>query len=469
MQTDSKEKITRERMARLFEENRKVIFSNDTPGISGLRDKAIESFNQLGFPDNRMEAWRNTDLKESFEKGYDYYLHKTEEKDIQRVFRCEIPHLDTAVLGQLNGWYVSKDVPLMELGNGIILGSFAEAMKKYPELVEQHFDQYTGNASSSFTSLNTAFALDGIFIFVPDGVKSPKPVQMINVIHHEKNLFLQSRNLVILGKGSRLSIVHCDDSYNHQASFSNIVTEIHLDKGASLDHYKLQNLNNDSTLISSVYFQLEASANLDSHYLSLNGGLIRNNINLLFNGPRSNANINGLYLMDRKQHIDNHIFIDHANPGCTSSELFKGILDDNASGVFNGHVLVRRDAQKTNAYQSNRNILLTDNAKVTSKPFLEIYADDVKCSHGSTTGQLDQDSLFYLRQRGIGEESARMLLMYAFADEVIRKIDIAPLRYRVEDMVKKRLQGELQICEQCVLHCATPEHPVEFKIDLGKV
>jgi len=357
----------------------------------------------------------------------------------------------------------------MELGNGIILGSLAEAMKKYPELVGKHLGHYTSAALSSFTALNTAFAMDGIFIYVPDGVKSPKPVQMINVIHHNENLFLQSRNLVILGNGSRMSIVHCDDSYNHQASFSNIVTEVHLDEGASLDHYKLQNLNNNSTLISSVYFQLEASANLESHYLSLNGGLIRNNINLLFNGPHSNANMNGLYLMDSKQHIDNHLFIDHANPNCNSSELFKGILDENASGVFNGHVLVRRDAQKTNAYQSNRNILLTDNAKVNSKPFLEIYADDVKCSHGSTTGQLDQDSLFYLRQRGIGEESARMLLMYAFADEVIRKIDIPALRYRVEDMVKKRLQGELQICEQCVLHCSTPEHPMDFKIDVSRI
>jgi len=456
-------------MVRLFEEHRKTIFSNDTSAISEAREKAFESFSQLGFPNTRMEAWRNTDLKESLEKGYDYYLHPMEEKDIQRVFRCDIPHLDTAVLGQLNGWYVSKDVPLMELGNGIILGSLAEALKKYPDLVEKHLGKYADAEKDSFTALNTAFAMDGIFIYVPDGVKSPKPVQMVNVIHHNENLFLQSRNLVIVGKGSRLSIVHCDDSYNHQASLSNIVTEVHLDEGAYLDHYKLQNLNNNSTLISSVWFQLETSASLDSHYLSLNGGLIRNNIRVVFNGPSGNANIYGLYLMDRKQHIDNHVFIDHAHPSCTSNEMFKGILDENASGVFNGHVLVRRDAQKTNAYQSNRNILLTDNAKVSSKPFLEIYADDVKCSHGSTTGQLDQESLFYLRQRGIGEESARMLLMYAFADEIIKKIDIAPLRFRVEDMVKKRLQGELQICEQCVLHCNTPEQPMDFKIDVSRI
>ena len=469
MNADHKDKITRDRMVRLFEENRGSISFNDTPAISRIRDEAINTFGQLGFPNTRIEEWRNTDLKESLDKGYDYYLHPGEEKDIHRVFKCDIPHLDTAVLGQLNGWYVSRDVPLMELGNGIILGSLAEAMKKYPQLVQKHLGQYADNEKDAFTALNTAFAMDGIFIYVPDRVKSPKAIQMVNVIHHPENIFLQSRNLVILGKESRLSIVHCDDSYNHQASLSNVVTEVYMDEGACLDHYKLQNLNNNSTFISFVYFHLEASSILESHYISMNGGLLRNNIRVKFNGPRGNANIYGLYLMDRKQHTDNQVFIDHASPFCESNEMFKGILDENASAVFNGHVLVRKDAQKTNAYQSNRNLLLTDGAKVTSKPFLEIYADDVKCSHGSTTGQLDQESLFYLRQRGIGEESARMLLMYAFADEVIKKIDIAPLRFRVEDMVKKRLQGELQICEQCVLHCTTPEHPVEFKIDVSKI
>ena len=197
--------------------------------------------------------------------------------------------------------------------------------------------------------------------------------------------------------------------------------------------------------------------------------MLRNNTNVLFNGPHGIANVYGLYLMDRKQHVDNHLYVDHAVPNCTSVELFKGIMDENASGVFNGHVYVRKDAQKTNAYQGNRNILLTDTAKVNSKPFLEIYADDVKCSHGSTTGQLDAEALFYLMQRGIGSESARMLLMFAFANEIVSKISIPELRHRIEDMVKKRLQGELQICEQCVLHCNTPEHPIDFNIDLSKI
>ncbi len=464
-----KQPITKAILEAEYRDHRSLLVSGDPEEIVQAKDRAMAAFGRLGLPDTTLESWRLTDLTESLAKEYDYYLEPIPEEDIQKVFRCNIPHLDTAVIGQLNGWHVSKDVPLMVLGNGIIMGSLAEARLQYPDLVARYFGTVADAETDGFTALNTAFARDGVFIYVPDGVRSPRPVQLINVIHHPENLFLQSRNLVVVGKGASLSIVHCDDSYNHQTSFSNIVTEVHLSDDATLDHYKLQNLNNNSTLINSVCFRLGAGAALESHFISLNGGLLRNNIRLRFDGPGGNAHVYGLYLMDRKQHIDNHVFVDHAFPGCTSRETFKGILDEQAHGIFNGHVLVREDATGTDARQNNRNILLTDTARVNSKPFLEIYNDDVKCSHGSTTGQLDVDSLFYLRQRGIGEDTARMLLMFAFADEVVSKIAIPQLRQRIEDMVKKRLQGELQICEQCVLHCSTPEHPVEFNIDLSKI
>ncbi|MFH1160267.1 MAG: Fe-S cluster assembly protein SufD [bacterium] len=469
METANPNQITRDRLLELFQQNRDALSANDPPAVKAGREKALASFQHLGFPDKRLEEWRHTDLTESLNRDYDYPLQATPVEDIQKVFRCNIPHLDTAILGQLNGWFVSRDVPLMELGNGMIFGSLAEAMKKYPHLVERHLGKYADVGKNSFAALNSAFAIDGTFIYIPDGVKSDKAVQLVNVIQHPENIFIQSRNLVVLGKHARLTLVHCDDSYDHQPSFSNIVTEIVLDEGAFMDHNKLQNLNNNSTLISSTWFHLEQQARLESHFLTLNGGLLRNNIYVKFQGAGGNANVYGLYLTDRKQHIDNFLFVNHAAPGCTSQELFKGILDESSSGVFNGHVLVERDAAKTNAYQNNRNLLLTDAAKINSKPFLEIYNDDVKCSHGSTTGQLDPNAMFYLRQRGISEDNARMLLMFAFAAEVVSKIAIEPLRFRIEDMVKKRLQGELQICEQCVLHCSTPEHPVEFKIDVSKL
>lgn len=469
METSLLAPITREYLLDLYRKNREKLVAGDTPALKARRDKAITSFGNLGFPGKKTEDWRNTDLSQSLGRDYQYPLHPSDEEDLLKVFRCDIPHLDTAVIGQLNGWYVSKDVPLLELGNGIIIGSLAEALKKYPHLVEPHLGRYSNVESNAFAALNAAFAVDGTFIYIPDGVKSEKAVQLVNVIQHPENIFIQSRNLVVLGKEAKLTVVHCDDSYDYQPSFSNVVTEIALGEGAFLDHYKLQNLNNNSTLVSSTWFQLEKAAGLESHYISLNGGMIRNNTFVRFAGPFGNANVYGLYLMDRKQHIDNFVAVDHASPDCTSNELFKGILDEHATGVFNGHILVERNAQRTNAYQNNRNLLLTDTAKINSKPFLEIYNDDVKCSHGSTTGQLDEQAMFYLRQRGIGEDNARMLLMFAFADEVVSRIAIEALRLRTEDMVKKRLQGELQICEQCVLHCSTPEHPVEFKIDLSKI
>ena len=214
---------------------------------------------------------------------------------------------------------------------------------------------------------------------------------------------------------------------------------------------------------------MKNNARLTTNGMSLNGGILRNNNHITIDGEGCETNVYGLYLMDKKQHIDNQVFIDHAKPNSMSNELFKGIMDDTASGVFNGHVLVRRDAQKTNAFQRNKNILLTDKAKVNSKPFLEIYADDVKCSHGATVGQLDTEAMFYIRSRGISEDSARMLLMYAFCDEIIQKITVEPLKHRLEDMVKKRLRGELSVCAQCVLHCSHPEKEFNFEIDLSKI
>lgn len=466
---ESLNKITVDRLSRLFDENRKIIDGDGNPTIAAAREKAMGSFRATGFPSPKEEVWRNTDLTETFARDYVYHLNRQDPGDIRSVFRCNIPNFDTAVLGQLNGWTVSRDVPLMVLGNGMIMGSLSEAIRQFPQLVEPHLGKYSAAAKTGFTELNMAFAMDGIFIYVPDNVSGNKAVQMVNVIRHPDNLFLQTRNLIVLGKNSRLTLVHCDDSYNQQASFSNNVTEVFLNEGAEMDHYKLQSLNNSSTLIGSTFFRLEESASLESHFVSLTGGLLRNDIHVTLAGPHANADIYGLYLMDRKQHIDNHVFVDHAAPHCTSNERFRGILDEHATGVFNGHVLVRPHSVGTSAYQGNKNILLTDTARIHSQPFLEIYNDDVKCSHGSSTGQLDAEAMFYLRQRGIGEENARMLLMYAFADDIVNKIRIGPLRHRFEDMIKRRLQGELQICEQCVLHCSNPEKQVDFKIDPAKI
>jgi Fe-S cluster assembly protein SufD len=460
----------KERLLRLYEDNGNIISRNDIPYTAKVREKGFGNFRALNMPDRKNELWKNTDLTAVLNQDYIKYLEKTESgKDLDFMFTCEVHNFETDQVSFLNGWHVRTSKELRQMPGGIIIGSLGDAFRQYPELIERHYGRYADSGKDLFLAMNTAFARDGLFIYVPDNVVVEKPVQMISIINHPENLLLQNRNLVIMGKNSHMTLVMCDDSTNQQASFNNSVTEIYLDENAGLEHYKLQNLNNSSTLLNSTWFHQEAGSRLNTFAITLNGGLIRNYCNVKLNGRGADASVNGLYLVDKKQHVDNRVFVEHAMPDCTSNELFKGILDDEATAVFNGHVLVQRDAQRTNAYQQNRNILLTDKATVNTRPFLEIYADDVKCSHGATVGQLDNEALFYLRSRGICLASARLLLMYAFAAEVINKMSLDPLMHRVDEMVKQRLRGELHVCETCVLHCAHQEKEIHFDIDLSKI
>ena len=427
----------KDKMTRLFEENQSTIFRHDTPVIVERRKQAFESFRQQGFPDIKVENWRHTDLKKTLDADYHYYFDPSFRQGINlgKIFQCDIPHLQTDMISLLNGWYISENGSIKVEKNGVIVGSMAAAREKFPNIVDEHYGKIAFDKKSGFVALNNAFASDGVFIYVPDNVQVDIPLQMVNIIHHDKQLMVQSHNLVILGKNARLQLVQCDDSVDHQQSLINTVTEVFVGENAWLDHYKLQNKNDVSTLINTMFFKQERDSYLSTNSITLNGGLIRNENHVLLNGENCQANVMGVYLMDKNQRVDNQVYVDHAYPNCLSNELFKGILDDSAHAVFNGHILVRRDAQKTNAYQNNKNILLTDKAMVNAKPFLEIYADDVKCSHGATIGQLDQNALFYLKSRGIGDNNARMLLMYAFAAEVINNIRIEPLKIRIDDMI----------------------------------
>ncbi len=470
MNREGKNIALKNKFIREFREHKEELFKRDTNNISALRTEGYKTFKELGFPHRKMENWRNTDLSEVLNKEYkqEFGLSQ-EEMDIKNLFDCKVHNLDTEITSLLNGWYVYTDSPLKKFKDGTVIGSLAKALEEYPNLVDKYYGKAFKINHSGFAALNTAFAQDGIFIYVPDNVEVAKPVQMINIINKNENIFIQNRNLIILGKNARMTLVHCDDSVNHYPSITNSLTEAFIDENAYLDHYKLKNLNNNSTLINSSFFDLKKNSRLKTNAITLNGGLIRNNIHVTLNGKNSDADIYGVYLMDKDQHVDNQVYVDHKVPECRSNELFKGVLNDRSTGVFNGHVMVRRDAQKTNAYQNNRNLLLTDDATMHTRPFLEIYADDVKCSHGATVGQLDKDAMFYLRSRGIDHDDARMLLMYAFAAEVIENISIDALKKRIDDMVKKRLQGELSVCDKCVLHCSEPEKEINFDIDLGKI
>jgi Fe-S cluster assembly protein SufD len=453
-----------------FEEENHLVTAYDIPKVTALREKHFKDFLTTGFPDSTHEKWRFSEIESMLEQQYVHALEpQITEKNIEELFRCEVHNFNTEIISLLNGWFHDSDSGLQTTSDGVVVGSFRAAMKAYPALFEKYYGEIAHSENNSFVSINTALVQDGVFIYVPDGVKASKTLQIIKLIDHNENNFVQNRNLIILGRNSHLSLMHCDDSINHFTSLVNTVTEIFVAENANFELYKLQNLNDQSGLVNSTFIKQEANSNIKTNTLTFNCGMIRNNIEVALDGKGAHADVLGLYLMDKQQHVDNQIRILHNQPNCTSNELFKGILDDEATAVFNGYIYVARDAQKTNAYQNNNNILLKPTATIDTMPFLEIYADDVKCSHGATIGQLDMEAMFYLRSRGISAANARLLLMYAFAADIIDNISIEPLRNRIDDMVKKRLRGELSVCEKCVLHCGSPEKEYNFEIDMSKL
>lgn len=312
---------------------------------------------------------------------------------------------------------------------------------------------------------------DGLDITVEDNRIIERPIQIQSVVQTNYKSLVELHHTINIGANAQVKIIHCDDTIGDTRSLSNNDTRIVIGEGAVVEYYKLQNINNRSGLINKTYVTMAAGSSLRTDCITLNGGHIYNHCEVRMLGAHCNLNADGLYLIDSDQRCDNYIFVQHNAPDCTSHELYKGILDDQARASFNGHVLVMDGATKTEAYQTNRNILLTDKAHVETKPFLEIYNDDVKCSHGSTVGQLDEQALFYMRSRGISERVATTMLSYAFCDEVIRTIGIPELRQAIEDMVKKRLHGELLPCGNCAIPCSTPCNGSEahFDIDVSKL
>jgi len=288
---------------------------------------------------------------------------------------------------------------------------------------------------------------------VPKNVKHENSIQIINLLLSDEDQMVQHRNLFIIDEGAEAEVLICDHSLSTHEYLTNSITEIFSDKNSNFNLTRIQNEHNDSVQITNTFAHQEKDSVVTSNTISLHGGMIRNNVNVTMNGENCENNAFGLFLADKNQHIDNYTYINHLKPNCISKQLYKGILDDNSRGAFTGRIHVWPDAQKTLAYQKNNNILLTDNAKMYSKPQLEIYADDVKCSHGATVGQLDEEALFYMMSRGISQKESRLLLMYAFAYEVISQIKLPALRERIIELVDKRLRGDLSRCNNCKINC----------------
>jgi len=408
-----------------------------TSVLTTRRLEALARFEALGFPSTRHEEWKYTNLKTLVSQDFtpDAAGNITEAQLRENLLADE----NASVLVFVNGQYLAHLSRILPQAAGVIVTTFSAALEKYPELVEQHFARYADFQKDGLVALNTAFAQEGAFVYVPDRLTIEHPVYLYFISDGQLMAPLsQVRNLIVAGRSSQAKIVTTFHTIGHQRSFTNLVTEIVAADNASLEYYTLQNESAQAYFTGTVQVQLARDSHFKAHTISLNGALIRNNLNMVLAGSNIEAHMYGLYLLNGNSHVDNHTLADHQQPHSYSNELYKGILDGKSTGVFNGKIYVKPDAQKTNAFQSNRNLVLSKDATMNTKPQLEIFADDVKCSHGATVGQFDEEMLFYLRSRGIGIDKAKALLMRAFADDVLQNMSIEAVHSHVDAWIGQR-------------------------------
>jgi len=417
------------------------------------RKQALRDFVAQGIPTRKAENYKYTNLQPAFMPDYEFNHHpQASEENYSPVFRCDVEQMDTTLRFVTNGWFHHKSNKINELPHGVILDSLDKIAREKPELLKQ----YASLASSSddpMVALNTLFTRDGYFLYIPKNAVFEKPIQIVNLLQAEKDAYVTQRNFIYVEEGADVKLLLCDHTLNLNAYLFNSTTEIFVGANANFEYYTLQNHHNKATSLNSVYIKQERDSKVTALYSTLHGGLIRNNLKIILDGENAEANLFGMAFTDRKQHVDNFTQVIHAKPHCLSNQLYKNVLDDESSGAFSGRIHVIRDAQKTNAFQRNNNLLLTDKATMQTKPQLIIDADDVKCSHGATVGQIDEEALFYLRARGIEEKNARLMMMNAFIHEVIQQIKVEPLRVHIDELVEKRLRGEVARCHDCAYNC----------------
>ncbi len=404
------------------------------------RKEAFEALAQLPFPTTKHEEWKYTNVAKILKNNYAFNAPSTISKE--EVDKFSLSTLDAHKLVFINGVF-NEEFSSFESEKGIHILNLQDAYSQHKELIEQHFGQYAAYQEEPFTALSTAFAFNGVFVLAEKSAVASKPVFILNITDtREYPIIAQPRNLVLAEENSQITIIEDFVSLGENPAFLNYVSEFKVEKYAHVDHYKLQNKGANNYYVGTTQVKQTDNSNYNNTVITLGGGLIRNNLNILLDGEYCEAFMNGLYMLKDADHVDNHTMVDHLKPNSYSNELYKGVMDGKSTGVFNGKIYVRKYAQKTNAFQENKNILLSENATVDTKPQLEIWADDVKCSHGATTGALDEEPMFYLRSRGIGEDKARALLMNAFAADVVLRIKSEAFRTHIEELITNRLSTE---------------------------
>ena len=440
----------------LYEQARQMIMDHASEAMNAVRDQAFEDFRRQGFPSRKVERYKYTDIEKLFAPDYGVNLSRLQiPVGPYQAFRCDVPNLSTSLFFVVNDMFYHDSKPKGHLPEGVVIDS----MRNHPEIVAKYYARLANTSEDAVTALNTMLAQDGMLVYIPRNVKVERAIQVINILkatpqnaqRQVPDLMVNRRVLIVLEEGAEIKMLFCDHAADDRNFLATQVIEAYVGDNASLDLYCLEETHYKNVRLSNVYIDQQRDSRVNHHVITLHNGVTRNKLDLTFSGEGAACNCYGCVIADKEQHVDNNTLITHKVPHCTSSELYKYVLDDKSTGAFAGRVLVEPGAQKTSSQMTNQNLTATREARMYTQPMLEIYADDVKCAHGSTVGQLNDAALFYMRQRGISLSEAKMLLQNAFINEVIDKMQLEPLRDRLHHLVEKRFRGELNKCEGCKL------------------
>ena len=440
----------------LYEQARATIFGHAPEAMNAVRDEAFAHFKAQGFPSKKVERYKYTDVQRLFAPDYGVNLSRLEiPVDPYEAFRCDVPNLSTSLYFVVNDAFYSKALPKSHLPEGVIVDS----MRNHPDLVSRYYARLARTADDAVTALNTMLAQDGLLVYVPRGVRVDRAIQVINILkatpqnaqRQVHDLMVNRRVLIVLEERAEIKMLFCDHAADDRNFLGTQVIEAYVGEDASLDLYCLEETHNKNVRLSNVYIDQQASSRVNHNIITLHNGITRNKLDLTLSGEGAECGCHACVIADKQQWVDNNTLITHRVSHCTSNQLYKYVLDGQATGAFAGRVLVEHGAQKTSSQMTNQNLTATNEARMYTQPMLEIYADDVKCAHGSTVGQLNDAALFYMQQRGIPRQEARLLLQNAFINEVIDKMQLEPLRDRLHYLVEKRFRGELNKCAGCKL------------------
>ena len=436
----------------LYRGQRELIHRHGAPAMNALRDAAATDFQHLGFPTRKVEHYRYTDMEGLFAPDYGLNLRRLAiPVDPYEAFRCDVPNLSTQLFFMVNDMFHGASLPTNTLPHGVEVCSLKTYAEAHPDFVAAHYGKLAQSADDAVTALNTMLAQDGLLIHVAANVKTDKAIQVINILRSDVALMANRRVLIVIDEGAEATLLFCDHTADDLPFLTTQVVEVFMGERASLQLYCLEETHYRNTRVSNLYIDQQAGSQVQHGNITLHNGITRNSLRVTLRGEGASCTLNGCVIADKEQHVDNNTLIDHVACHCTSNELYKYVLDEKAVGAFAGKVLVRPGAQHTESQETNQNLCVTPDARMFTQPMLEIYADDVKCSHGSTVGQLNDAALFYMRQRGIPLREAKTLLQQAFVGEVVDQIALTPLRDRLRYLVEKRFRGELNKCDGCRL------------------